>query len=64
MSHPFTEYHEDSEIGAVLWRLEYRRQARRDSQDGEVIAVLSRSIERDLARLKALKEEYKPKETP
>jgi len=45
MRHPFKEFHEDAEIGNLMWRIRRRNERLADSQDG----VESLEIERQLA---------------
>jgi hypothetical protein len=56
--HPFKEFHEDSAIGNLMWRISRRGDEAFDSQDGTQINELERGISNDQAELATLLAAY------
>lgn len=56
--HPFKEYHDDCEIGNLMWRLDRRGDQLSFSQDGSEIHELERAQIADRKKLHELKDAY------
>ena len=52
--HPFKEFHDDAEIGNLIWRIKRRSSSMFCSQDGEQIMEMEEKIAADRTKLKAL----------
>ncbi len=61
--HPFKEFHDDAEIGNLIWRIKRRSSSLFDSQDGAQIIEMEGKIAADRTKLRTLLDEY-PKPNP